>query len=89
MPLYARILWITVPPEEAAVAVKKHREHLRELRERGKLRHAGAFSHDEGFLEIFEAEDLHEAGAIVHASPLVEAGQCSWQLREWVEVEGP
>ena len=85
--LYARILWITVPPDEASAAVEKHREHLRELRASGKLRHAGAFSRDEGFLEIFEAEDLHEAGAIVQASPLVEAGQCSWQLREWKELD--
>ncbi len=87
MPLYARILWITVPLDEAAAAVKKHREHLRELRDSGKLRHAGEFSRDDGFLEIFEAEDLHEAEAIVKASPLVEAGQCSWQLREWKEID--
>ncbi|MDX1389862.1 MAG: hypothetical protein R3344_11770 [Acidobacteriota bacterium] len=87
MPLYARILWITVPPGEAAAAVVKHREHVRELRERGTIRHAGAFSDDEGFLEIFVAKDLHEATAVVQASPLVEAGQCSWQLREWNEIQ--
>ena len=86
MPLYARILWITVPPDQAAPAIEQHRAHLGELRDAGKLLQAGAFARDEGFLEIFEAKDLHEATTILGASPLVEAGLCSWQLREWEEI---
>jgi uncharacterized protein YciI len=81
------MLWITVSPDGLEDALEKHREHLRDLRERGKLRAAGAFTRNDGFLEIFEAEDLHEAEEIVRASSLVEDGLCSWQLREWTELD--
>jgi uncharacterized protein YciI len=87
MPLYVRMLWITASPDGISSAMEQHREHLRELEARGRLRAAGAFTRDDGFLEIFAAKDLHEAEAIVHASPLVEGGLCSWQLREWIELE--
>jgi uncharacterized protein YciI len=87
MPLYARTLLVTGPPEEVEAASRRHREHLRELQERGRLRAAGAFRDGEGFLEIFEAVDRLEAEAIARASPLIEEGLGTWMLREWVEVE--
>ena len=62
------------------------REHLRELASAGKLRAAGEFAKGEGFLEIFEAADLHEAEGVARASPLVELGLGTWMLRRWDEL---
>jgi uncharacterized protein YciI len=69
MPLYVRTLLVTGPPDEVAVAARDHREHLRDLDARGKLRVAGEFKNGEGFLDVFEAEDLLEAQSIGGASP--------------------
>jgi uncharacterized protein YciI len=55
------------------------------LRRQGKLRTAGTFNDGDGYLDIFEAEDRHEAESITRSSPLVEAGWASWTLREWSE----
>ena len=86
MPLWVRTLLVTGPESEAAPARLEHVEHLRALRSHGKLRAAGAFAKGEGFLEIFEADDLHEAEEIARASPLVEAGLGTWMLRRWDEL---
>ena len=40
----------------------------------------------DGYLEIFEAKDLHEAEAIARSSPLVTLGLGTWMLREWEET---
>jgi len=85
MPLYVRTLLITGPADEVAAASVKHREHLRELHARGKLRAAGEFNNGEGFLEIFDARDLMDAQSIAGASPLVSEGLGTWMLREWTE----
>jgi uncharacterized protein YciI len=87
MPLYARTLLITGPLDEVAAAAERHRAHLRDLQEAGKLRAAGEFKNGDGFLEIFEAADLLEAESIARSSPLIEEGLGSWMLREWVELE--
>ena len=87
MPLYVRTLLVTGPPDEVDAVSCEHRDHLRELHSRGKLRVAGEFRNGDGFLEIFEAKDLLEADAIARASPLIEAGLGSWMLREWTELE--
>jgi uncharacterized protein YciI len=87
MPLYVRTLLVTGPPEEVAVAARAHRAHLRELHARGKLRAAGEFKDGDGFLEIFEAADLHEAQSIGDASPLVAEGLGAWMIREWTELD--
>jgi uncharacterized protein YciI len=87
MPLYTRTLLIVGPPEEAKPASVRHREHLRELHEQGKLRSAGEFANGDGFLEIFEAADLHEAQTVAAASPLVSEGLGTWMLREWTEIK--
>ncbi len=86
MPTYARVLLITVSPDEAAEAVEGHRGHLQELRRAGKLRLAGSLAGDEGFVEILDVADLHEADALTRDSPLVRDGLASWILREWHEL---
>lgn len=87
MPYYVRSLLVTGPLEEVEAASVKHTEHLRDLKERGKLRAAGVLGKGDGFLEIFEAEDLMEAEAIARSSPLVEEGLGAWMLREWNEID--
>jgi uncharacterized protein YciI len=87
MALWVRTLWVTATPEELERAREAHRRHLRELRDRGKLRLAGELGRGDGFLEVFEAEDRREAEAFARASPLVEDGLGAWTLREWRETE--
>ena len=43
MPLYVRTLLFTGPADEVEAASGKHRDHLRDLKARGKLRAAGEF----------------------------------------------
>lgn len=86
MPLWVRTIRITALPDDARPLLEAHRAHLRALKESGKLRAAGAFRRDDGFLEIFEAKDLYEAEGIARSSPLVEAGLAVWTLREWEEI---
>jgi uncharacterized protein YciI len=78
---------ITGLPEEVAPVARRHKEHLRELHEAGRLKAAGEFKDGDGFLEIFEAADRREAESIAAASPLIEAGLATWMLREWTEIE--
>jgi uncharacterized protein YciI len=87
MPLYVRTLLSTASPEEVEAGAQGHREHLRELKARGKLRAAGEFRNGDGFLDIYEAIDLHEADAIGRSSPLVDEGLATWMIREWVELD--
>jgi uncharacterized protein YciI len=87
MPLYVRTLLSTASPEEIAEATPGHRAQLRELRARGRLRAAGEFKDGDGFLEIFEADDVREADAIARASPLVADGLVAWIVREWSESD--
>ena len=86
MPLWVRTLLVTGSEAEAGPARRAHVEHLRGLAARGKLRSAGEFAKGEGFLEIFEADDLHEAESIARESPLVELGLGTWMLRRWDEL---
>ena len=86
MPLWVRTVLVTGPEDEAVPARREHVEHLRRLAAQGRLRAAGEFAKGEGFLEIFEAEDLHAAEAIARASPLVEQGLGTWMLRRWEEL---
>ena len=87
MPLYVRTLLVTGPADEVQAAAEKHREHLRDLHARGKLRAAGEFKNGEGFLEIFEARDLMDAQSVAGASPLISEGLGTWMLREWTELD--
>jgi len=87
MPLYARTLLVTGPPDQVRESAGKHREQLEELRARGKVRVAGEFIDGSGFLEIFEAVDRLEAEQIARSSPLIEDGLGTWMLREWRETK--
>jgi uncharacterized protein YciI len=87
MPLWVRILRITDVPDGVGDALERHRAHLRDLRDRGRLRVAGEFRDGDGSVEIFEAKDLLEAGEIARSSPLVEEGLAAMVLREWREID--
>jgi uncharacterized protein YciI len=86
MPLYVRLILCTGAPEQVRRAAEEHLQHLAQLRHGHKLRAAGKFPDEDGFLEIFEARDRLEAEAIARASALVERGLCTWMLREWREL---
>lgn len=88
MPLYVRTILVTGPEDEAEPARRAHLEHLEALKGRGKLRAAGRFTRGDGYLEIFQADDLYEAEAIARSSPLVEAGLGTYMLREWEDLMG-
>ena len=87
MPLYVRTVRITAVPDDAAPWIPAHLDHLRQLRAAGRLKAAGGFTGDDGFLEIFEAADRLDAERTARSSPLIERGLCAWQLREWRELE--
>ncbi len=87
MALWVRTLLVTGPPDEVAAAAERHRDHLRDLRDRGSLKIAGEMGDAEGFLEVYEAVDRKEAEEIARASPLVEDGLGAWMIRAWKDVE--
>ena len=87
MALWVRTMLMTGPREEVDAVAARHREHVRDLRDRGKLRVAGEMGDGEGFLEVFEAADRKEAEAIARSSPLVEEGLGAWMLRPWKDAE--
>ena len=86
MPYFVRTILVTGPEEDARQARREHLTHLSGLVAEGKIRAAGAFTRGDGYLEIFEAKDLHEAEAIARSSPLVTLGLGTWMLREWEEI---
>ena len=86
MPYFVRTILVTGPEDEVDAARREHVAHLARLADAGKIRAAGAFARGDGYLEIFEAKDLHEAEAIARSSPLVELGLGTWMLREWNET---
>jgi uncharacterized protein YciI len=86
MPYFVRTILITGPENDAAPARRDHLIHLEGLAAAGKIRAAGAFARGDGYLEIFEADDLLQAEAIARSSPLVALGLGTWMLREWTET---
>jgi uncharacterized protein YciI len=86
MPLFVRTILITGREDDVASAREEHLAHLGQLSASGKLRAAGRFPRGDGYLEIFEARDLHDAEAIARSSPLVMLGLGTWMLREWEEI---
>ena len=86
MPLFVRTILVTGSGEDVDPARCEHLVHLARLAAAGKIRTAGEFSRGDGYLEIFEANDLYEAEEIARSSPLVELGLGTWMLREWTEI---
>lgn len=82
MPVYLRTLLVTATPDQVDPFLEGHRRHVTELRCQGRLRFAAEFEQGDGFVEVFEAEDLLEADRLARSSPLVEAGMGAWSLRE-------
>ncbi len=87
MPYYVRTILVTGTEDDVASARHEHLAHVAQLAASGKVRAAGAFARGDGYLDIFEANDLYEAEAIARTSPLVELGLGTWMLREWQELE--
>jgi uncharacterized protein YciI len=87
VPAWVRTLVPTGPPDQVREASEAHVAHLRDLAAHGRLRFAGRFVPEHGFLDVFEARDLLEAEATAQASPLVAAGLVAWTLREWEALE--
>ena len=86
MPLFVRTILVTGSADDVDPARREHLAHLARLAAAGKVRAAGEFSRGDGYLEIFEANDLYEAEEIARSSPLVELGLGTWMLREWTEI---
>ena len=86
MPYFVRTIVVTACEEDADPARRDHLSHLAQLAASGKIRAAGAFPRGDGYLEIFEAKDMHEAEALARSSPLVMLGLGTWMLREWEEL---
>lgn len=82
MPRYLRLLMASGPPDEVAAAARSHIEQLDCQRDAGQLQLAGEFVNGDGFFEILDVEDRHEAERLTRESPLVERGLVSWLLRE-------
>jgi uncharacterized protein YciI len=87
MPLFVRTILVTGPEGEVAPARGEHEADVARMRAVGKIRAAGRFKRGDGYLEIFEAQDLYEAESIARSSPLVERGLGTWMLREWEELQ--
>lgn len=85
MPLFVRTILVTGSEVDVAAARQDHVDHVASLQAAGKVRAAGSFSRGDGYLEIFEANDLYEAEQIARSSPLVTQGLGTWILREWEE----
>ena len=84
---FFRLLLCSGPPDEVSVAAAGHAEQLAVLRAAGKLHMAGRFANGEGYGEVLEVADRHEAERLTRESPLVERGLVSWMLREWTEED--
>lgn len=61
--------------------VQSHVEHLKSLKERGKLILCGPFQDFPGGMVVFEAEDLIEATEVAAADPFIASGCKSYELR--------
>jgi len=83
MPLYLRLLMVSGPPDDVAAAAARHVEQLDGLRRAGQLQLAGEFVNGDGYFEILDVEDRHEAERLTRECPLVERGLTSWILREF------
>lgn len=78
---WIRIVQITVPPEDAALAIDGHRVALDAWRREGRLVASWELAEGGGFVDVFRAVDRLDATAAAAATPLVEDGLCAWTLR--------
>ena len=85
MPHYLRLLMVSGPADQVDAAAQAHAGHLDRLRADGKLRLCGKFVNGDGYFEILDVADRHEAERLTRECPLVERGLTSVVLREFTE----
>jgi uncharacterized protein len=80
-----------IPEQEQRLAVRpRHRAHLRELWERGKLVTAGPWADDSGALLVYEVIDVAELRELIAADPYTEAAVVTEVgVREWQPILPP
>jgi uncharacterized protein YciI len=61
--------------------VESHVEHLKELKNQGKLVLCGPFTDYPGGMVIFTAENLEEATRIAQSDPFISSGCKSYTIR--------
>jgi len=61
--------------------IKSHVDHLKELKNQGKLVFCGPFTDYPGGMVIFLAEDLAEATKIAKSDPFIASGYKSFEIR--------
>jgi uncharacterized protein YciI len=61
--------------------IKSHVDHLKELKNQGKLVFCGPFTDYPGGMVIFLAEDLAEATKIAKSDPFIASGCKSFEIR--------
>ncbi|MBY9079202.1 hypothetical protein KIH86_24580 [Paenibacillus sp. HN-1] len=61
--------------------IKSHVEHLKELKNQGKLVFCGPFTDYPGGMVIFLAEDMEEAMNIAKSDPFIASGCKSFEIR--------
>lgn len=67
--------------------LESHAEHLRNLRNQGKLWLCGPFEDDETAIQVLVADSINEARLLVQADPFVENGYYGdFELRGLIEA---
>lgn len=61
--------------------IKSHVDHLKELKNQGRLVFCGPFTDYPGGMVIFLAEDLAEATKIPKSDPFIASGYKSFEIR--------
>ncbi|SET85205.1 YciI family protein [Lacrimispora sphenoides] len=61
--------------------IKSHVDHLKELKNQGRLVFCGPFTDYPGGMVIFLAEDLAEATKIAKSDPFIASGYKSFEIR--------
>ncbi len=61
--------------------IKKHVEHLKELKRQNKLVLCGPFTDYPGGMVVFLAKDLEEATNIAKSDPFISSGCKSFEIR--------
>jgi uncharacterized protein len=87
MGLYVALLVFTEDTELRLQTRPRHRQYLRSLLERGKLRLSGPWADDTGALIVYQAKDMAEAERLLADDPYRGAGVlANATIKEWQVV---
>jgi uncharacterized protein len=86
--IYAAFLHI-VDPDRNAEQREPHLAYINRLHHEGKIIHAGPFNDGKGGLVLYRTESLEEARSLAEEDPVVPAGACRLEIREWMPFEFP